>query len=67
MQKMSQKKHMGVGHHGVVLDDQEDSYNDRISENLEEQEDENDALDDVDIDEDDYHLHLRDRQLKKRL
>lgn len=57
----SQKKHLGAG---LGL---EDSYNDRKSENLEEQEDENDVLDDVDIDEDDYHLHLRDRQLKKRL
>jgi hypothetical protein len=64
---MSHKKHMGAGSLGGGLDDQENSYNDRISENLEEQEDENDALDDVDIDEDDYHLHLRDRQLKKRL
>ena len=47
--------------------DEENSYNDRVSQNAEEQEDENDALDDVDIDEDDYHLHLRDRQLKKQL
>jgi hypothetical protein len=63
---MSHKKHLGAGSLGGGLD-QEDSYNDRKSENSEEQEDENDALDDVDIDEDDYHLHMRDRQLKKRL
>ncbi len=50
-----------------MIDNATSSYNDRLTEIEGVDDDEENVLDDVDIDEDDYHLHLRDKQMKKRL